>query len=101
MHTIIKSRNIKTRSLRHVSVHTGTIFKEPVLCLAKNYIYGSILVVYDVVNVMAAYQPVVRVCGNQQRRLLVTAHRHNRLVCCHHIDHVITDEDITINVVFS
>jgi hypothetical protein len=28
------------------------------MCLAKNYIYGSILVVYDVVNVMAAYQPV-------------------------------------------
>jgi hypothetical protein len=51
------------RPLRHVSVHTGTIIREPVLCLAKNYIYGSI-VVYDMVNVMAAYQPVVRVCGN-------------------------------------
>jgi hypothetical protein len=51
-------------SLRHVSVHTGNIIREPVLCLAKNYIYGSILVVYDVANVMAAYQSAVRVCGN-------------------------------------
>jgi hypothetical protein len=33
--------------------------------LLKDYSYGSILVVYDVVNVMAAYQPVVWVCGTR------------------------------------
>jgi hypothetical protein len=31
----------------------------------------------------------------------VTAHTHNRLVGCHHIDHVINDEDRTITVVLA
>jgi hypothetical protein len=69
MHTIIKSRTIKTIKIPKVA---PTCFgsdrnhlQGASLCLAKNYIYGSILVVYDVVNVMAAYQPVVRVYGNQ------------------------------------
>jgi hypothetical protein len=43
------------RSLRHVSVHAGTIIREP---------------------------------------FLYTAHPHDRLVCCHDIDHVTNDEDI-------
>jgi hypothetical protein len=30
------------RSLRHVSVHAGTVIREPFLCLAKNYSCGSI-----------------------------------------------------------
>jgi hypothetical protein len=50
------------RSLRHVLVHVGTIIREPFLCLAK------ITVVHDVVNVMAAYQPAVRVCGTPHTR---------------------------------
>jgi hypothetical protein len=50
-------------SLRHVSVHARTIIREPFLCLAKTTVWFYILVDYDVVNVMAAYQPVVRVCG--------------------------------------
>jgi hypothetical protein len=37
-----------------------------VLCIAKTTKYGfSVLVGIDVVNVMAAYQPVVRACGEQ------------------------------------
>jgi len=37
-----------------------------VLCLAKTTEYGvSVLVGIDPVNVMAAYQPVVRACGSQ------------------------------------
>jgi hypothetical protein len=32
---------------------------------------------------------------------LYTAHPHNRLVCCHDIDHVINDEDRTITVVLA
>jgi hypothetical protein len=71
-------------SLRHVSVQAGTIIREPFLCLAKTTVWFYILVVYDVVNVMAAYQSVVRLCGVP----------HNRLVCCHDIDHVIKYEDI-------
>jgi len=40
-----------------------------VLCLAKNYRYGlSVLVGTDAVNVMAAYQSVVRACGSQWRQ---------------------------------
>jgi hypothetical protein len=84
------------RSLRHVSVHAGTIIREPFLCLAKTTVWFYILVVYDVVNVMAAYQPVVRVCSTP-----CTAHPHNRLVCCHDIDHVINDEDIEPHCSFS
>jgi hypothetical protein len=51
-------------SLRHVSVHAGTVIREPFFFLAKTTVWFYILVDYDVVNVMAAYQPVVRVCGN-------------------------------------
>jgi hypothetical protein len=44
---------------------------------SENYNYGSVvLVVIDVVNVMAAYQPVVRVCGTQRRK-----ERHISLLC--------------------
>jgi hypothetical protein len=40
-------------------------------CLAKNYNYDSVvLIVNDVVNVMAAYQPVVQVCGTSNLRLI-------------------------------
>jgi hypothetical protein len=46
-----------------------------------------VLVVNDVINVMAAYQPVVQVCGTR-----CTTHLHNRLGCRHNIDHVINDE---------
>ena len=49
------------------------------------------LVVNDVVSVMAAYKPVVQVCG--------TARLHNRLVCVHHIDCVYTDEHNRIIIV--
>jgi hypothetical protein len=55
-------------SLRHVSVHAGTIIREPFLCFAKTTVWFYILVDYDVVSVMAAYQPVVRVCGTPHTR---------------------------------
>jgi hypothetical protein len=32
--------------------------------------------------------------GGDVATLRYTAHPHNRLVCCHDIDHVINDEDI-------
>jgi hypothetical protein len=57
------------RSLRHVSAHAATIIREPFLCLAKTTVWLYILVDYDVVNVMAAYQTVVRVCGAPHRVL--------------------------------
>jgi hypothetical protein len=65
-------KQLKLRwSLRHVSVHTGTIIREPFFVLSqKLQLWFHILVVYDVVNVMAAYQPVVRVCGTRWRREL-------------------------------
>ena len=43
--------------------HQGAI-----LCLAKTKNALSVLVSIDVVNVMAAYQPVVQVCGSQWRQ---------------------------------
>jgi hypothetical protein len=52
-------------SLRHVSVHAGTIIRETFLCLAKTTVWFYILVDYDVINVMAVYQPVVQVCGTR------------------------------------
>jgi hypothetical protein len=49
-----------------------------VLCLAKTTSLVFIeLVGIDAVNIMAAYQPVVQVCGSQ---------------CCHNFDYVYTDE---------
>jgi len=55
-----------------------------VLCLAKTTKYGfAVLVGIDVVNIMAAYQPVVQACP---------ARLHNRLICSHNIDYVYTDE---------
>ena len=52
--------------------------------LSRNYRYGfSVLIDIDVVNVMAAYQPVVQAC---------TARLHNRLICRHNIDYVYIDE---------
>jgi hypothetical protein len=71
------------RSLRHVSVHAGTIIREPFLCLAKTTVWFYILVDYYVVNVMAEFPSPP-----------CTAHPHNKLVCCRDIDHVIIDEDI-------
>jgi hypothetical protein len=62
------------RSLRHVSVHAGTVIREPFLCLAKTTVWFYILVDYDVLNVMAAYQPVVRVCSTRWRRELQGSH---------------------------
>jgi len=44
-----------------------------VLCLAKTTKYGlSVLVGIDVVNGMAAYQPVVQACGSQWRHTAST-----------------------------
>jgi len=43
-----------------------------------------VLVGIDVVNVMAAYQPVVQACGS--------ARLHNRLICHHNIDYIYTDQ---------
>jgi hypothetical protein len=52
-----------------------------VLCLAKTTKYDfSVLVGIDVVNVMAAYQPVVQACGSQWRQF-PPPHLHNRLIC--------------------
>jgi hypothetical protein len=63
--------------------------------LSYNYNYDSIvLVVNDVVNVMAAYQPVVQACGTP-----CTARLHNRLICRHNIDHVINYEHNRIIIV--
>jgi hypothetical protein len=59
---ILKQSKLRP-SLRHASVHAGTIIREPFFCLAKTTVWFYILVDYDVVNVMAAYQPVVWVCG--------------------------------------
>jgi hypothetical protein len=42
-----------------------------VLCLGKTTKFFSVLVGIDAVNVMAAYQPVVRACGSQWRQELV------------------------------
>jgi hypothetical protein len=52
------------RSLRHVSVNAGTTIREPFFVLS--FVLS----------------------------LPCTAHPHNRLVCCHDIDHVTNDEDI-------
>jgi hypothetical protein len=58
-----------------------------------------VLVVNDVVNVVAAYQPVVQACGTQCLPLPCTALLHNRLVCRHNIDHVINDQHSRIIIV--
>jgi len=45
--------------------------QEAVLCLAKTTKYSfSVLIGIDAVNVLAAYQPVVQVCGSQWRQFL-------------------------------
>jgi len=48
--------------------------------LCSNYRYGfSVHVAIDVVNVMAAYQPIVQACGSKW------------LICRHNIDYVYSD----------
>jgi hypothetical protein len=77
-----------------------------VLSLKYDY-YSIVLVVNDVVNVMAAYQPVYArlhnrlVCRHniQFLSLSCTACLHNRPVCRHNIDHVINDEHNWIIIV--
>jgi len=44
-----------------------------------------VLVGIDVVSVMVAYQPVVQACDSNTCL-------HNRLIYCHNIDYVYTDE---------
>jgi len=52
----------------HRNHHQGAV-----LCLAKTTEYGlSVLVGIDADNVMAAYQPVVWVCGSQWRHTRTT-----------------------------
>ena len=49
--------------LQHVSDHKGSNIRELYIVLGQNYSNGSISSVdMDVVGVMAAYLPVVRVC---------------------------------------
>jgi hypothetical protein len=54
-------KHLKLRHLlRHVSVHAGTIIREQSCVQLKLQVWFSIVLVgIDVVNVMAAYQPVV------------------------------------------
>jgi hypothetical protein len=55
--------------LRHVSIHAGTIIREQSCAYLKLQAWFFIVLVdIDVVNVMAAYQPVVKACGSQWRK---------------------------------
>ena len=57
--------------LQHVSDHKGSVIRELYTVLGKNYSNGSILSVHmDVVDIMAAYLHVVRVCTVQSRETL-------------------------------
>jgi hypothetical protein len=61
-----------------------------------------VLVVNDVVNVMAAYQPVVSSLQYTVRYCVpCTARLHNRLVCRHNMDHVINEHSRIIIVVLA
>ena len=54
--------------LQHVSDHKGSIIRDLYTVLGKNFSKGSLSsVVMNVVSVMAAYLPMVRVCTAQSR----------------------------------
>jgi len=56
----------------------------------------------DVVGVMAAYLPVVRVCTAQCLSRLYSTHTHHGQICCHNTDYVhINGRDRTITVILS
>jgi len=59
----------------------------------------------DVVGVMAAYLPVVRVCTAQSREALsrlCSTHTHHWQICCHNTDYIhVMGHDRTIAVIFS
>jgi hypothetical protein len=58
--------------------------------LGKNFSKGSLSsVVMNVVSVMAAYLPMMRVCTAQSREaLMCSAHKHHGQICCHNTDYV-------------
>jgi hypothetical protein len=61
-------------------------YQGAVLCLVKTTKYSlSVLVFIDVVNIMTAYQPVVKACGERHAST-------NTLICRHNTDYVDTDE---------
>jgi len=58
--------------LQHVSDHKGSIITELYIVLGLNYSNGSTSIVsvgMDIVGVMAAYLPVVRVCTALSREV--------------------------------
>jgi len=74
--------------------------------LGCNYSNDSIVSVdMDVVGVMAACLPVVRVCTAQSREALsglCSTHTHHRQTCCHNTDYVhINGHDRNITVILT
>ena len=69
-------------SLLHISVHAGTIIREPFRALLKLQLWFYVLVVTDVINVMGAYQPVVQVCSS--------AHSDTVRLVAQHLSHYAT-----------
>ena len=89
--------------LHHVSDHKGSIVRELYTALDQIYSNGSIVSVdMDVVGVMAAYLPVVRVCTAQCLSRLCSTHTHHGQVCCHNTDYVhVNGHDRTITVILA
>ena len=56
----------------------------------------------DLVCVMAAYLPVVRVCTALSREALCSTHTHHEQICCHNTDYVhVNGHDRTITVILA
>ena len=96
--------------LQHVSDHKVSIIRKLHAVLSYDYINGSIVSVdMDVVDVTAAYLPVLRVCSARSREALLDStvhtrntHTHHRQICCHNTDYVHANRhDRTINVILS
>jgi len=59
----------------------------------------------DVVGIITAYRPVVRVCSSQSKGALsrlCSKHTHHGQICCHNTDYVyITGQDRTSTVILA